>query len=132
MRPAAPSSNLALSLANDSHGKVLLADMILSAFEGLKTYGKDAEQIQSIVKLFMMTLADYDIERITAAFKMHCRISDEMPTPAEIIQLIERKNKPPLQKAVYQDLLRKEASMRTPEEWAYIRDYNRFAMTGQF
>lgn len=78
-----------------------------------------------------MVLADYPIEPIRQAFRFYLKNHNELPAPADIANIIERGNKPPLEKAVYISLNRKEASERTADEWQYIKDFEYFQMTGK-
>lgn len=76
-------------------------------------------------------LADQTIGDIEKAFTFWLRHEREMPTPADILSVIERGgNKPPLERAVYTSLCRKQPELRTDDEWAYMRDYERLALRG--
>jgi hypothetical protein len=71
-----------------------LADLLYDIFQSQKRYGEKKETIDSIVKFFRLMLAEYNIEDITASFMRYARIKDDIPAPANIIQLIE--NPPPV------------------------------------
>lgn len=77
-----------------------------------------------------MVLADNSIEDISDGFKLWFRRSNEMPTPADIVNIIERGGKPPLERSVYVNISKKEPELRDSDEWAYMREYERWAIRG--
>lgn len=89
----------------------------------MKLYGKEPEQLRNTASLFSMVLADFPIEEITRAFTVHLQRSPEMPTPADICNIIRRNGKPPFDRSVYHSLTKKDPALRTREEWAYMRGY---------
>lgn len=104
-------------------------------------YGKNPEQLTNTVKLFRLVLADFTIEQINKAFVTHLQRSNEMPTPSEIVGLIQRDGRPPLDKSVYVALVQKRerTTMKysygtyddlTNEEKEYISEYEKFNIKG--
>lgn len=88
----------------------------------------------AVANMFQMVLADYPIGKIKAAFKAYLKTNSDMPAPADIVHLIERGNKPPLNQAVYIELCRRDRAERFSQftwEREYIRDYERFQMSGR-
>ena len=81
--------------------------------------------------MFQMVLAEYAIDRIKSAFLAHLKKSSNFPAPADIVSLIERGGKPPLDKAVYVSISKKPGDQRTSAEWEYIQDYERSQMDGR-
>ncbi len=112
-----------MALRDDREAQGTLAAMLMQCFDGLKLYGKEPEQIENAVKLFRMVLADFPSDKIQSAFVTHLQRSSEMPTPSDIVQLIKRGNKPPLNKEIYIALSRKEDYQRSHAEDAYMREY---------
>lgn len=107
--------------------------MILAqCFQSLKMYGREPEQLEATTGIFQMVLADYPIAKIESAFKAYIKRSNEMPAPADIVNLIERGNKPPLDRAVYTSFSKKHPENRTHEEWAYMREYEQFMVRGDW
>lgn len=108
-----------------------LTNLIFQCFQGLKLYGKEPEALESINPMFQMVLAPYPMEKIQSAMAYYLRHNNEMPTPGDIAMIIERGNKPPFDKAVYVSINRKRGDERTSEEWQYLRDYERFIVSGE-
>lgn len=104
--------------------------MLYQCFQALKLYGKEPETLEATVSMFQMVLADYPPEAIRKAFANYLKRHNEMPAPADIASLIERNGKPPLDRAVYVSISKKPAEDRTSTEWAYMRDYEKFAING--
>lgn len=108
-----------------------LTVMLMQCFQALKLYGKEPEQIEGVIAMFRMVLADYPMDKIRAAFGFYLRHNSEMPAPADIATIIERGGKPPFERAVYVSLSKKHAEERTSAEWDYMRDYERFSISGK-
>lgn len=123
-----------LALIHDAKGRQELSSFVAQCFEALKTYGKEPEQMVAVANMFQMVLADYPIDKIKAAFKTYLKTNSDMPAPADIVRLIERGNKPPLDRAVYVALCQRDGAerfSRWTSEFEYMRDYERFQMTGR-
>ena len=101
-------------------------------FDTMKLYGKEPEQLDSVTRMFMFVLADYPYEKISEALRFYSKHYNEMPAPADIVTIIERGNKPPFDKAVYAAISQIDARQRSSDEWAYMRDYERFMVRGQY
>ena len=87
--------------------------------------------MESVIALFRLVLADYAMGVITDAFRIWLKRSNEMPTPADIASIIDRDGKPPLDRAVYVAISKRDPVSRTSEEWAYMRDYEDAALRGE-
>ena len=120
-----PSS---LCLRTDGAGQKALAVMLQQCFQTLRIYGKEPEALESVIAMFRLVLADYPVEKIINGFGVWLKRSNEMPTPADIAGIIDRGGKPPLERAVYVSIGKREPVTRTPEEWAYMRDYENYAI----
>lgn len=123
--------NQAVTLHRDTQGKAHLATMLFQCFQTLKLYGKEPEQLEAVITTFNMVLADYPFEKIEQAFSFYLKHHNELPAPADIANIIERGIKPPFDKAVYVSITRKDAQHRTSDEWAYMRDYEKFMISGK-
>lgn len=86
--------------------------------------------MESVTRLFQMTLSDFSIEEIKKAFIFYMQHNNEMPTPADIYTIIKRGGKPPLDKSVYIRISKKSGEERTQEEWQYLDEYERFMING--
>lgn len=117
-------------LKDDSASKTRLNEALLMAFDALKTYGKEPEQLESVKKLMHFALADYPWEKIRDALAYYFKHNSEFPAPADIVQIIERGNKPPFDKAVYTTISKKHPADRTSDEWAYMREYESWVLHG--
>lgn len=104
--------------------------ILTNCFASLKLYGREPEQFGAVNAMFQLVLADYPIEKVRAAFATYLRRHTELPAPADIATIIERNGKPPLERSVYISLTKKDAELRTAADWAYMRDFERYAMTG--
>ena len=124
----------AISALRPDAEKKQIADMITQCFDVLKVYGKEPEQIKNTIKAFILTLAGFSMEQINSAFIAYLSDNSEMPTPSDIVKLIKRGNKPPLEKSVYIALCQKRertsffeagahGNCLTIDEEQYIRDY---------
>lgn len=106
--------------------------MLHQSFQSLKLYGKEPESLEATITMFQLVLADYRFEYIEKAFVFYLKNNSEMPAPADIATIIERGNKPPFERSVYISATRKQPEERTADEWAYIREYERFNHTGKY
>lgn len=95
------------------------------AFDALKTYGKEPKQLDSVKKLMQFALSDYNIQQVREAFAFYFKHYEEFPTPAAIVNIIERGGKPPFERSIYINLTKKRPEERDSDEWAYIREYER-------
>ncbi len=120
-----PSS---LSLRTDDEGQKALAVMLQQCFQTLRVYGKEPEALESVIAMFRLVLADYSMEKITGAFRLWLGRNNEMPTPADIAGIIDRDGKPPLERAVYVAIGKRDPATRSSEEWAYMQAYEEAAM----
>ncbi len=131
-KPSSTAPTTSLALNDDAEGIKALSNLLAQCFDIFPLYGREPEAADNIRKAFRLALADYPIDRIKAAFGYHLRISKDFPVPADIVSIIERGNKPPFERSVYTALCRKEKEFLSDEEWAYIRDYDRFVMSGRY
>lgn len=103
----------------------------------LNTYGKTPGQLVNAGKAFNMVLADCNALDVRNAFEVWMRRSSEMPTPFDILNLVQRKGKPPLDRAVYIALCKRRAAdpyaynVLSADEANYIKDFEKFQITGR-
>lgn len=101
-------------------------------YDTLKIYGKSPEQMENVTKMFSFVLADYSYDKIQGALVYYAKHYNEMPAPADIATIIERGHKPPFDKAVYVAMSKCDPCHRSSAEWAYMRDYEHFMITGGY
>ena len=123
-------SKTSVSLRDHQEGRKALTALLAQCFQSLKIYGKGPESLKATVAMFQMILAEYAFDDIAQAFRVFLKRHTEMPTPADIVGLIERDGWPALDRAVYVSLQKRDPATRTPDEWAYIRDYEYAAIHG--
>lgn len=117
-------------LCNSQQAQKNLGSMLMQCFDGLKVYGKTPEQLENTTALFMLVLGEFSGDQITEAFKLYISRSAEIPTPADIVGIIRRGNKPPFSQAVYIRLEKKGHDARTFAEDAYMKDYEQYQVEG--
>jgi hypothetical protein len=122
----------ALTLKESPEAKKQLAVALSMFYDTLKIYGKTPDQMESVTRMFNFVLADYSYEQIQTALAYYAKHNNEMPAPADIATIIERGGKPPFDKAVYVAISKTDPAHRTSEEWAYMRDYERFMVSGGY
>jgi hypothetical protein len=106
--------------------------MLTQCFRALKLYGRDADDFDAINAMFQLVLADYPIDKIKQAFAVYLKRCNELPAPADIVQIIERDGKPPLERAVYIAISKKQPEDRSSSDWAYMREYEKYSKTGAY
>lgn len=104
---------------------------LAALFQGLTSYGKDAEQFRASVLLFNMVLGDYPAEKAQNALVIWAKNNTTYPTPADIVQLIERNGRPPLDRTTYANLCKIDPYSRKQADWDYIGDYEYFQQHGR-
>ena len=119
-----------LALRESQESKRQLTNLIFQCFQSLKLYGKEPEALEEINAMFHFVLADYPLEKISQAIAFYLKTNDQMPAPADIAMIIERGNKPPFDKSVYIAVCKKNGEDRTPEEWEYKNDYEKYMISG--
>lgn len=113
--------------------------MIYQSFQALKIYGKEPEQLKETTGIFNLVLADYPFDKIAEAFAYYLRHNTEFPAPADIALIIERGgNKPPFDRTVYLRLAKRQEAdpyaynVLTTDERQYMKDYERFIVSGKY
>lgn len=106
--------------------------MLYQCFQSLKVYGKEPEAFDAVCAMHMLVLGDYPMKQIREAFAKHLKNSNELPSPSDIANIIERGGKPPFEKAVYVSISKKMPEERSKSEWEYLQDYEYFQCTGDY
>lgn len=91
----------------------------------LKKYGEAADSTQMREAGFQWVLEDYTIDQVTAAFKTYLKTGKEIPTPADIVEILDPTVKP-LCPRMYQALVNRSKKGQfelTRQEWRYIEQY---------
>lgn len=78
-----------LCLKDDIEGQKKLTILLADCFDALNLYGKEPEQLESIIRIFKLVLSRFTWEVIEKAFKLYLNDADKMPTPADIVKIIE-------------------------------------------
>ena len=125
-----PTPSQTLPICQSGEGQEQLTNMIGQCYQALNMYGKEPEQMAATIRIFHLVLADYPIDRITAAFGKWLETNSTFPAPADIVSLIRRGGKPPLERSYYISISKKPADQRTKAEWGYLRDYEEFLREG--
>lgn len=118
-------------ISQDLAGRESLALILGQCFQALNLYGKEPEQIEATIGLHQMVLSSYSIDQIKPAFIRWLETNSTFPAPADIVSLIRRGGKPPLDRVFYVSLSKKPGDQRTSAEWEYIQDYERSQMDGR-
>lgn len=56
-----------------------------------KAYGKTQAELETLVEGFSWAMAGYGIEEITYAMREYIKTNSDIPAPADIIKIIDRK-----------------------------------------
>lgn len=118
------SHNSGLALQSSPDAQVEVAKEIHSRFHAMKTYGKQPEALASITTTMLNDLSDFPAETIMKAFKTHAQRNQEFPTTADIIGIIKRNGKPALKESDVIAIRKKDAELRTGDDWKLLRDWD--------
>ena len=87
-----PSQKWLQTVSSSDDNAENLGAFILVCFDGLNTFGKTPGQLKNAMKLFLMRLGDYPMPLVRAAFERWVDEKPEMPTPADIIGMMQEDN----------------------------------------
>jgi hypothetical protein len=76
-----------VSLTNGEQAEVAL--LVRQCFDVLDTFGKTPDQLTNIIKAFVTQLAEYPYAQVRDAFRQYLKRNSKMPTPADIVNLID-------------------------------------------
>lgn len=96
-----------------------------------RTYGKQADDIKAVAKIFLADLAGYSAQQISDAMQKWRKQAQEFPTPADIIALLDKK--PKLDGNVYGELLNKQkrGEIIGFSESEYMRKYKQAVLNNE-
>lgn len=119
-------------ISEDLEGRKKLTRLVTACYESMNVYGKSPEQLEAIIMLMQMTLKRFPYEIVRKAFEIYLEKNSTMPTPSDIIKIIE----PPKQErkwcgATYIQLCKRkrENQFMLDKELAYIADFERARTT---
>ena len=109
-------------------------DAILSmCFDTFKAYGKTYDQMDNISRAFKLVLMPYSTKQIQDAFAKHLSTGDEMPTPKDIVAIIDPSTQPRKWSATaFMDIKRRqrEGQFISKEEADYCENYIKAQLEG--
>lgn len=112
----------------------MLSNAIETLYGAQKTYGKTPEQMEKLAQMIVYAFSDKPAQDVREALAKMALYSSELPTVAELAQVIYRKGKPPFDKTVYLGLARKrdngDGMLLSSDDWAYLRDYENYMKSG--
>jgi hypothetical protein len=107
-----------------------LGQFVSQCFDALNTYGKTPDQLANATKMFVNILKDYPMDAVIKAFGSWMRRSSIMPTPADIVNIID----PPAPKPDWAAYVSIRQRMKDPytfvmdDEKAYVRYCERYSV----
>lgn len=113
-----------LALQFDSEGQKQIAVELYDRFHAMKTYGKEPESLESIIRIFKKDLSNYPTQAIMKAISIHSQRSQEFPTVSDISGIIKRKGRPPIKESDVIAVRKKDGQDRTPDDWALLREWD--------
>lgn len=116
---------MALALIDDEEGKKALAVELYDRFHAMKTYGKEPESLESIIRIFKKDLAKYPTEKILKAISTHAERNDEFPTVSDISGLIKRNGRAPIKESDIISIRKKEVCDWSRAEGQLVEEWNR-------
>lgn len=76
-------------ISENAEDKKKLTALIKACYNSLNTYGKSPEQLEASIMLMQMTLGRFPYDIIREAFSIYLQNGSTMPTPSDIIKIIE-------------------------------------------
>lgn len=113
-------------ISNDIDGKKKLTRLVTACYEAMNVYGKSPEQLEAIIMLMQMTLRKFSYDDVRKAFEVYLNQSAVMPTPADIVKIIEpSKEKRKWCATTFIDLRRqqREGQFMSKEEKKYMHEF---------
>lgn len=92
-------------MSSSFEAQTQLAEYIAQCFDVLNNFGKTPEQLENITGMFLVILGDYRFSVIKSAFQLYMKRSSVMPTPADIINIINPP-KQPLSTSMYIQIMK--------------------------
>lgn len=98
-----------LPLRDSPQGQDELTRLLYQTFASQKTYGDKAQMMEYRDGMFQLILEDYPYRVIRAAFIEHVKRKPDLPSPSDIVNLIDPEPEP-LSAALYVSLQKKSCS----------------------
>ena len=105
--PVAPPERKPPLLRDSPEAQDQLTDLLCQCYASQTPYGDKAQMMALRDQMFQLVLADCTIEEIRKAFIMHIARSPNLPTPHDIVALIDPTMQP-LSQAMYIKLTKKQ------------------------
>jgi cell pole-organizing protein PopZ len=112
-QPKMPQKPPQPKLKDDRSGQEQLTRLLSQTYASQQTYGDKAQMMEYRDQMFQMVLEDYPFSTIRQAFIQHVKTSSCLPTPHDIIRLIDPSMEP-LSESVY---IRISNRMKDPSQW---------------
>lgn len=77
------------SMLHNKDDQAQFCEFMAQCYDGLNTYGKTPEQLENLTGLFLTVLGHYPLETVKNAFLQHIKRSPNLPTPADIVNIID-------------------------------------------
>ena len=77
-------------IQTSNEDKKKLTRLVTACYEGLNVYGKSPEQLEASIMLMQMTLGRFPYDVVREAFSIYLQTGATMPTPADIIKIVEK------------------------------------------
>lgn len=120
---ASPNTALA-SIRSSDEAKKQTIHSIRQCFALCDTYGKTAKDMDLMIDGFIAMLAEYPADKVIRAFRTHVERSQKLPTLADIIGLIKRNGRPPLNESDVVRVSKIDPEHRTRDQWALLREWD--------
>ena len=98
-----------------------------------KGYGDTVDKFDTRLRGFLWALNGFPMNKITAAFRRYCLTKNDIPAPADIVQLIEGEGKPIMDKGTYASIknrMKDQYTYISPREKEYVRNYENHHLSG--
>jgi hypothetical protein len=112
------------ALANNPASQDKLDELLVTCLAMQKLYGRSVENTEIVIRMFHKLLANQPAEKVTKAFEAWLLKSQEFPTPADIISLIQRNGKPPLKESDIIAIRKKDGEHRTKADWQMLAEWD--------
>ena len=102
-----------------------IVSLVSQCFDSLNNYGKTQEALPNIIKFFILKLKKYPFEKVYNAFDKWTDRHSTMPTPADIINIIDPL--PELSKTLYISLCEKKKNdvYITPSQREFMAEFEK-------
>lgn len=122
--------DLAIQEEHSKTDKIAIATELGKCLLVQRTYGSQGGDTQKMMAVFLGDLQGYNPEQILGAIQKWRLVSQQFPTPSDIISILNPV--PKFDYAVYSRLIKKKDGFENlnGKEWAYIRAYEKNAMEG--